>query len=280
MKRIAVVAVGLCLMGNTPVGAQAPSPSLQGGTDAALLKAIHDREQAIDARDMASIERLTADDYSAVPANGTFVTRAQRLANLKGQPPPASPTRHVDEAIRVYGTSAVQRVKTAGERGVWVWTKSGTEWRVAAVQITPDGALPPPVQGSRPTGPTPSDWTPPATLSPAQAAVFAAQKQIQDAFFTGDRATYLKLSAPEHARLLPGGVLRFGAEGSTVIDGPRTRPRFEFQAIGIWDKVAIVRWKETTTSGATMLLMRVFAEEGQGWRQVATISTPAAGGTK
>lgn len=57
---------------------------------------------------------------------------------------------------------------------------------------------------------------------------------------------------------------------------PRQRPKFEFHGVQVWDKVAIVRWKEMPAGGTTMWLMRVFADEGQGWRQVAVVSTPAA----
>jgi len=176
----------------------------------------------------------------------------------------------------VYGAAAVQRFKGPNNRAIWVWAKGASGWRLAAVQASPDAASSPPPQAPRPPAATPSDWQAPAGLSPAQAAVFAAQKQLQDAFFTGDRAAYVKLTAPEFARLLPGGVIRFGLEGVAAVDGPRQRPKFEFHSARVWDKVAIVRWKEMPAGGAAIWLMRVFADEGQGWRQVAVVSAPAA----
>jgi len=280
MAKLIAAALWTFVLGAILAQAQSLTPALQAGTDPALLKAIDDRERAVDARDLAAVDRLTADDYSAVPVGGTTViTKAQRLTELKAQAPSSKPTRHVDEAVRVYGASAVQRLKNAGGRAVWIWTKNGgAGWRLAAVHGASDGDLPPPPSSTRESGPTPSDWVAPADLTPAQAAVFAVQKQIQDAFFNGDRATYLKLMAPEHSRVLPGGIVRFGAEGSSVIDRARPRPKHEFQGIRVWDKVAIARWKETSASGVSMLLMRVFADEGQGWWQVATVSASAVSG--
>jgi hypothetical protein len=113
-------------------------------------------------------------------------------------------------------------------------------------------------------------------LSGERAAVFAAFKQIQDAFFAGDRAAYDKLTAPEHVRLNQGGFLRFGMEASTIIDGPRTQPKFSDITVQSWDQVGVVRWLETNAAGQQQWLTRVFAKKASGWQQVATASSNAA----
>ena len=111
-------------------------------------------------------------------------------------------------------------------------------------------------------------------LTGDRAAVFAAFKQIQDAFFAGDRATYDKLTAPEHVRLNPG-LVRFAGEASTIIDGPRLQQKYGSVSVQVWDQLGVVRWQETNAAGQLQWLTRVFAKKATGWQQVATASSLA-----
>ena len=99
------------------------------------------------------------------------------------------------------------------------------------------------------------------------AAAFAVFKQLQDAFYAGDRATYDKLTAPEHARISSGGMVRFGTENSVAVDGPRNPVKFSNISVQAWDQLGVVRWTETNAAGQQQWLTRVLAKKaGDGSR--------------
>ena len=173
----------------------------------------------------------------------------------------------------MYGSgAAVARMKQVDNRHLAVWIKSPSGWQATAIHVVPDAFVPQVTPPERPKAAQPSTLTAPAGLTGDRAAVFAAFKQIQDAFFAGDRATYVKLTAPEHARLNPG-LMRFAADGSAGIDGPRAQPTYANISVQAWDQVGVVRWHETTTAGQKTWLTRAFAKKGTGWQQVATASS-------
>jgi hypothetical protein len=160
-------------------------------------------------------------------------------------------------------------------RQLIVWVKNPQGWQAAAIHIVPDAVPTPLTQSERPKTAQPSLLQAPPGLTGERAAVFAAFKQIQDAFFAGDRATYEKLTAPEHVRLNPGGLMRFGTESSSIIDGPRAHPKDSNITVQVWGQVASVRWLETNAAGQQQWLTRVLAKRPAGWQQVATASSMA-----
>jgi hypothetical protein len=175
----------------------------------------------------------------------------------------------------MYGAgAAVARMKQTDSRQLAVWIKNPSGWQAAAIHVVPDAFITQLPPQDRPKTAQASVLTAPADLSGDRAAVFAAFKQIQDAFFAGDRATYDKLTAPEHARLVPG-LLRFGTEGNGFIDGPRAQPKYSNIAVQVWAPLGIVRWLETNAAGQQQWLTRVFAKNPTGWQQVATASSLA-----
>jgi hypothetical protein len=101
-----------------------------------LQESMRARGQAVGQADAATWDRLTADDFTVVLADGTMLTKPQRLAQLKIQKPVRrSPPQQ--EQIKHYGETYVRRF--LGDNG-WVlevWTKDSGKWRVAAVQVTP-----------------------------------------------------------------------------------------------------------------------------------------------
>jgi len=248
--------------------------------DPALTAAIAGRDKAAIDRDPAAMAKYTADDYASINPTGARMTKQQRVDGLKTPAAPGStpgvPPR--TEAIHMYGTNAaVARMKQAGNRQLMVWIKNPSGWQAAAIHVVPDTFLPPqaPLQ-DRPKTPQASTLMAPAGLSGERAAVFAAQKQIQDSFFSGDRPAYDKLTAAEHARLLPG-LIRFGNENSTAFDGaPRPQPKYANITVQVWGQLGVVRWLETGPAGRPTWLTRVFAKNAAGWQQVATASSIAA----
>jgi hypothetical protein len=114
------------------------SPNLAiGQAPAELQDAMRQRSQAVVSADAATWDRLTADDFTVVLANGTMLTKEQRLALLKKEKPRRQAAIQ-QEQIKHYGDTYVRRF--LGDRG-WVlevWTKDDAgKWRVSAVQVTP-----------------------------------------------------------------------------------------------------------------------------------------------
>ena len=173
-------------------------------------------------------------------------------------------------------TAAVARMKQGDNRQIAVWVRGSSGWQAVAIHVVPDAFVAVPPAPERLKTAEPSTLSAPAGLSGDRAAVFAAFKAIQDAFYSGDRATYDRMTAPEHARLSPGGVIRFGTEGSSNIDGPRPQIKYSNITVQAWDSVGIVRWLETNAVGQNMWLTRAFAKTASRWKQVATASSRAA----
>jgi hypothetical protein len=111
------------------------SVSLYGQIPSDLQQAMRDRRQAVTQADAATWERLTTDDFTLVAPDGKLVTKAERLAILKQQKPQAPPTMQ-QEAVKVYGDAAVERVRADSFYIMVVWVKQAQGWRAAAAQFT------------------------------------------------------------------------------------------------------------------------------------------------
>jgi hypothetical protein len=102
-----------------------------------LQAAIRARAEAVAKKDTAVWDRLTTADFTTVLEDGHLQTKAERLAQLKGETPEPLPPQPLAERFTTYGNTVIQR--TQGQDRSWIltiWVKSGGAWRVAAVQIT------------------------------------------------------------------------------------------------------------------------------------------------
>jgi len=105
-----------------------------------LREAMRARDEAVVKADAATWDRLTADDFTVVLADGTLLTKAERLAQFKTQQAMTpAPAQH--EQVRHYGDvfirRALRQVRDAGAAWVLdIWVKDAKGWRVAAVQVT------------------------------------------------------------------------------------------------------------------------------------------------
>jgi hypothetical protein len=102
-----------------------------------LQEAIRARGEAVARKNVAVWDRLTAADFTTVLEDGHLQTRAERIAQLKGEKPEPLPPPPLAERFTAYGQTVLQR--TQGRDKSWiltVWVKDGGVWRVAAVQIT------------------------------------------------------------------------------------------------------------------------------------------------
>jgi hypothetical protein len=268
--RTAVVAAGLALLVSS-IEAQSVDP--------ALTAAVTARDKAVMSRDAAGVAQYTADDFIAVNPQGSLTTKQQRLDGLKapaaaGAKPP-QPQR--TEAVHMFAAgAAVARLKAIDNRTLAVWIRDAKGWQVHAIHVVPDVFMATqPAPESLKTA-APSAVTAPPGLSGDRAAVFAAFKQLQDAVWTGDPATYEKLTALEYVRLLPG-LVRFGPrETLPAAAGPRKPPVHSDISVNVWDQLGAVRWKEKNSAGTETWLTRVLAKKPTGWQQVAMASSLAA----
>jgi uncharacterized protein DUF4440 len=73
-----------------------------------LQKTMEERDQAVAKADAAAWDRLTADDFTLVDETGTFMTKAQRLAQIKTQKPtPSTAPQRVQ--VKRYGDAYARR---------------------------------------------------------------------------------------------------------------------------------------------------------------------------
>jgi Domain of unknown function (DUF4440) len=117
----------LAYLGATAAFAQVPSD---------LQQAMRERQKAIEAADATTWDRMTSNEFTLVNANGRFSTKAERLAALKQQKPQTTPTSRSQEQIRVYGNSAIERVRSGNSWVIQVWVKQPQGWQVVATQLT------------------------------------------------------------------------------------------------------------------------------------------------
>src|SRR5438552_19046173 len=100
-------------------------------------------------RDIATLEKIWADDYVFVNASGDVLTKAQRLANAKSGATTLDSIREEENiTVRVYENSAVatSRVTIKGQysgqptsgqyRSTHVWVKGTTGWQLVSNQLT------------------------------------------------------------------------------------------------------------------------------------------------
>jgi hypothetical protein len=134
LKSLIRTALVLCSFAPAVLRGQAPA-----GAPPELLKAMDAWTAAIDQADVAAWERLTTRRWTAVNASGKLVTRDERIAELKEMKPAAAPSACASDRVTVFagGNAATRRCLTGGNWRLEVWTKSGENWEVVAVQITP-----------------------------------------------------------------------------------------------------------------------------------------------
>jgi hypothetical protein len=100
-----------------------------------LRAAMSARDRAFYAVNAAEWEKYTAPTFTTVQQDGSFLTRAERLANLKTQPvrPYVPRSREVNERR---GDVVVARFFSGGLWVVEVWTRETGTWTVLMSQVT------------------------------------------------------------------------------------------------------------------------------------------------
>jgi len=123
--RLTVAAAFLCAVAVT---AQTIDPS--------MTKADQTRRAALEAGDEQTWGRHTTDDFVAISADGQIKTKAQRMAEIKGNKTTLPQPSEVK--LRGYGDTVLRTLR--GQNGtlmIEAWVKQGGQWKVAHVQFTP-----------------------------------------------------------------------------------------------------------------------------------------------
>jgi hypothetical protein len=100
-----------------------------------LRAAMRARDVAFYAADPVQWEKYTAPTFTTVQQDGSFMTRAERLANLRTQKPRPYETRS-REHHTTRGDLVIARFFSGGFWVLEVWTREGGTWMVLTSQVT------------------------------------------------------------------------------------------------------------------------------------------------
>ena len=93
------------------------------------------RDVAFYAVDPVQREKYTAPSFTTVQQDGSFMTRAERLANLRTQNPRTYEPRS-REHNTTRGDLVIARFFSGGFWVLEVWTREGGTWMVLSSQVT------------------------------------------------------------------------------------------------------------------------------------------------
>jgi len=100
-----------------------------------LRKAMDQRIAAGAQADVATWDRLTADNFVLILPDGSVRSKAERLAQLRAaQPGPAAIV--TNERVLMLGNTAVQRFQIPGSWVLAIWTMNRGAWRVTLAQTS------------------------------------------------------------------------------------------------------------------------------------------------
>lgn len=129
VRTVAVLVIVLAAIG-AEVSAQK-----SGSVPDDLRAAMRARDTAFYAVDSTEWEKYTAPAFTTVQQDGAFMTRAQRLANLRTQTPRPYVPRSREQNER-RGDVVVARFFSGGLWVLEVWTRETGTWMVLMSQVT------------------------------------------------------------------------------------------------------------------------------------------------
>jgi len=140
-----------------PGGATAAATPAGGETEPARLEAL-ERElvAAIGRKDLATYDRIVADDYAVTDVSGKTITKAGIMASYRDGTRGYRDLTIYDVVARVYGDTAVVTARTKGfrvedgrelenrVRYIRVYARRGGTWKAVAQMAAPEAEAPPP----------------------------------------------------------------------------------------------------------------------------------------
>lgn len=141
-NRIAVVIITLSLL-------VVPLAWTQGGNAEQQIKKLTDELRVAQLKaDTNTVEKLYAEDYTAIRGDGTLQTKAQEIESLKSKMLTYEKIDVQDLKIRVYGNTAVAtnlvfskgitngKPRNINIRSTRIWVKRNGNWKSVAYQST------------------------------------------------------------------------------------------------------------------------------------------------
>lgn len=126
MSRIFVLLMAAFLPAVASAGAQVPED---------LRAAMEARDRAFYSVDPTAWEKYTASTFTTVQQDGSFMTRAERLRNLRTQAPRPHVPRSREQNER-RGDVVIARFFSGGLWVLEVWTRETGSWSVLTSQVT------------------------------------------------------------------------------------------------------------------------------------------------
>lgn len=150
MKRLFVAVITLAL--SCAAAGQAASKA-SVSKDVAVEQALQQRFQeyadALTKRDLPTLDRIWAAEYTFINPNGDVMTKAQRMENIRSGATQFQSINPKQEHLQVRGNIAVDvgtvelkgtqysgKESSGTYRYMNVWMKSGNDWQMLANQIT------------------------------------------------------------------------------------------------------------------------------------------------
>ena len=130
-------------------GSAGAAPSNVGGDGkAAVTELLEQYRKALQAKDVATADRIWADDLSFINYRGQLLTKAQRLENLRTGATAFKSIKIHDQVVRAYGDAVVVNSVSeiegqySGQEGsgtyrvTTVWSRQSGQWKMVAIQMT------------------------------------------------------------------------------------------------------------------------------------------------
>ncbi len=156
MRRILCTVVVVCAalaLAAQPMEPMKSSPVAKPAATADVKQTLKDRfreyTEALTKRDLAALDKIWAEGYTFTNGRGEFLTKKDRMENIKSGATQFDSISREDEEIQVFGDTAVVtgrvvlKVIYSGKessgpyRFTNVWVKMHGRWQMVANQITP-----------------------------------------------------------------------------------------------------------------------------------------------
>ena len=155
MRRILCTVILVCAAVTLSAGQNVAksTPAAEPAATADVQQILKDRfreyTEALTKRDLAALDKIWAESYTFTNGRGEFLTKTDRMENIKSGATQFDSISREDEETRVFGDTAVVtgrvvlKVIYSGKessgpyRFINVWVKMQGRWQVAANQITP-----------------------------------------------------------------------------------------------------------------------------------------------
>ena len=150
MRRILCTVILVCAAVTLAAGQDVATKSAATADVQQILKdRFREYTEALTKRDLATLDKIWADGYTFTNGRGEFLTKKDRMENIKSGATQFDSISREDEETRVFGDTAVVtgrvvlKVIYSGKessgpyRFINVWVKMQGRWQIVANQVTP-----------------------------------------------------------------------------------------------------------------------------------------------